>query len=130
MPFPFSKNPDAGLLLLRLFVGIRILYGVQDNILHWSHMKDFETFLEAHHFPFSLFSAIISVYAQAIAGILYIVGWEVRWAAAVMSVNFFIAFFMVHWGQRFEEITTVLFMLVSSLVLLLSGGGRYGLRPV
>ncbi|RYZ56211.1 MAG: DoxX family protein [Chitinophagaceae bacterium] len=130
MPFSFTKNVDAGLLLLRLFVGIRLLYGVQDNILHWSHMKNFEAFLAAHHFPVPLFSAILSVYAQAIAGILYIIGWQVRWAAAVMAVNFCVAFFMVHWGQSFEETTTVLFMLVSSLVLLLSGGGRYGLRTV
>lgn len=85
-------------------------------------MKDFENFLVVYHFPLSLFSAIASVYAQAIAGILYIVGWEVRWASLAMSVNFFIAFFMVHWGQIFEVTTTVLFMLVSSLVLLLSGG--------
>ncbi|NTS42224.1 DoxX family protein [Flavisolibacter sp. BT320] len=92
-------------------------------------MKEFEAFLAAHHFPVPLLAAIVSVYAQAIAGILYIIGWQVRWAAAVMAVNFIVAFLMVHWGQSFEETTTVLFMLVSSFVLLLSGGGRYGLRP-
>lgn len=128
MRFPLSKNVDAGLLLLRLFVGIRLLYGVQDNILHWSHMKNFETFLADHHFPFPLLSALVSVYAQAIAGILFIIGWQVRWAALLMTINFLVAFVMVHWGQTFEQATTVLFMLVSSVVLLLSGGGRYGLR--
>ena len=112
MPFPVSKNVDAGLLVLRLFVAIRLIYGVQDNILHWRHMKEFEAFLAAHHFTVPLLAAIVSVYAQAIAGILYIIGWQVRWAAAVMAVNFIVAFLMVHWGQSFEETTTVLFMLV------------------
>ena len=128
MRFPITKNVDAGLLLLRLFVGIRLLYGVQDNILHWSHMKTFETFLAANGFPIPLFCAVLSVYAQAIAGILFIIGWQVRWAALLMTVNFMVAFIMVHWGQTFEEVTTVLFILVTSAVLLLAGGGKYALQ--
>ncbi|HEV7333541.1 MAG TPA: DoxX family protein [Flavisolibacter sp.] len=128
MPEQFGKNTDAGILLLRLFVGVRLIYGVQDNILHWSHMKTFEAFLAAHHFPLPIVSAIVSVYAQAIAGVLFIIGWQVRWAALFMIINFSVALIMVHWGQTFEQMTTVLFMLVSSLVLLLSGAGRYSLQ--
>jgi putative oxidoreductase len=128
MKFLLSKNVNASLLLIRLFVGIRLLYGVQDNILHWSHMKNFETFLAANGFPVPLVSAIVSVYAQAIAGILFIIGWQVRWAALLMTVNFLAAFVMVHCGQTFEEVTTVLFMLITSIAMLLAGGGRYALQ--
>lgn len=121
----FEKNTDAGLLLLRLFLGVRLIYGVQDNIFHWHHMKTFESFLADHQFPIPLVSAIVSVYAQAFAGVLFIAGWQVRWAALFMVIHFIIALVMVHWGQTFEQMTTVLFMLVSSLVLFVAGAGRY-----
>jgi putative oxidoreductase len=123
----FERNKDIGLLILRLFVGIRLIYGVQDNILNWHHMKEFETFLVQHRFPFPLISAIVSVYAQALAGILLIAGFQVRWAAVLMIINFLIAMLMVHVGQTFEQLTTVLFMLISSMTLLFTGAGRFSI---
>ena len=73
-----EKNKEAGILVLRLFTGIRLLYGVQDNILHWHHMKEFEAFLANYHFPVPLVSAIVSEFVQAAAGVLFIIGWQVR----------------------------------------------------
>ncbi len=99
----FERNNDVGILLLRLFVGIRLIYGVQDNILHWDRMKEFEAFLQQFHFPFPLLCAFVSVYAQALAGILFIVGWLTRWAALAMVVNFLIAILMVHRGQKLDK---------------------------
>ena len=121
----FDRKRDIGLLILRLFVGIRLLYGVQDNLLHWHQMKEFEAFLAQHGFPIPIISAIVSVYAQAIAGLLFIVGFQVRWAAMVMIINFVIAILMVHLGQTFEQMTAVLFMLISATTLLFTGAGKY-----
>ena len=121
----FEKKGGIGIFILRLFLGIRLLYGVVDNILHWDRMKEFEAFLIEHRFPFPLLSAIVSVYAQAIAGLLFIAGWKIRWAAAVMVINFVIALVMVHWGQTFEQMTTVLFMIISAVLLLFTGAGKY-----
>jgi putative oxidoreductase len=123
----FRGKEDVGILLLRLFVGIRLLYGVVDNIVDWGRMKEFETFLSQNQFPFPFFSAIVSVYAQAIAGLLFLAGWQVRWAAILMSINFTVAIVMVHWGQSFDQMTTVLFMFFSSVVLLFTGAGAYRL---
>jgi putative oxidoreductase len=125
MRFLRLPNVDLAILVLRLFVGVRLIYGVQDNILHWSHMKAFELFLQQHKFPLPLFSAILSVYAQAIAGIFFIAGWQVRLAAVMMMVNFVVALVMVHRGQSFEQMTPVLFMLVSAIVLFFAGAGRF-----
>ena len=123
----FRAHRGAGIFILRIFLGIRLIYGVLDNILSWAHMKKFETFLGQFNFPFPLLSAIISVYAQAIAGVLFILGWKTRWAALLMLINFIIALLMVHKGQSFEEMTTVLFMIVSSAVLLFTGAGAWGI---
>lgn len=123
----FERNKDVGILLLRLFAGVRLIYGVQDNVLHWERMKEFEAFLQQFHFPFPLVSAVVSVYAQALAGILFITGWLTRWAALAMIINFIIAILMVHRGQNLEQMTAVLFMLVASLVLLFTGAGKYAI---
>jgi putative oxidoreductase len=120
-------NEDTGNLLLRLFIGVRLIYGVQDNILHWSHMKLFEGFLAQQGFPFPLACAVVSVYAQAVAGLMFILGWKVRWAALLMLVNFVVALVMVHWGESFEQLTVVLFMIFTCILLLFGGGKRYAL---
>lgn len=122
-----EKNIDLGLFILRLFVGIRLIYGVQDNLLQWRHMKEFEAFLAQYHFPVPLVAAIVSVYAQAIAGLLFLIGWKIRFAAILMIINFMVALVMVHWGQTFEQMTVVLFMIISSITLLLTGAGKYSI---
>jgi putative oxidoreductase len=121
----FEKNADLGLLFLRLFIGIRLIYGVQDNILSWKHMKEFEAFLTQFHFPFPLGCAVVSVYVQALSGLMLMIGWYIRLAALLLIINFLVALFMVHWGQSFEEITVVLFLIFTSVLFLFAGAGRY-----
>jgi len=72
-------------------------------------------------------SAVVSVYAQAIAGILFIIGFQTRWTALVMAINFFIAYIMVHRGQPYDQATAVLSMFFISLLFLFAGPGKYSL---
>ena len=123
-----SDRLSAGILILRLFIGIRLVYGVMDNVLSWDHMLAFRDFLQLHEFPFPLVSAIVSVYAQLIAGIMILAGFRIRWAAALMIFNFLVAIFMVHSGQSFEAMTTPLAILFINVFLLLSGAGRYAMK--
>ena len=120
-------NKDIGPLLLRIFISTRLLYGVVDNIASWEKMKEFEAFLKTFGFPFPLLSAVVSVYAQAIAGILLLIGYKTRRAALVMVFNFLIAFVMVHLGQPYDELTAVLSMFFISLLFLFTGAGKYSL---
>ena len=123
----FWKNKDVGILLLRLFIGVRLIYGVLDNVLHWERMIEFADFLRQFRFPFPLVSAIVSVYAQLIAGILILTGWKIRWAALVMVINFLVALIMVHRGQTLEQMTPALAILFSSLLFFFTGAGKYSL---
>ena len=122
-----GTSKGLALLLMRLFIGIRLIYGVVDNVLHWERMKEFAAFLDQFHFPFPLASAVVSVYAQLIAGLMIVAGWKIRWAAAVMILNFLVALFMVHRGQSFEQITPALAMLFGSLLFFFEGAGRYSI---
>ena len=123
----FWKNKDIGILLLRVFIGVRLIYGVADNVLHWDRMIEFKDFLQQNKFPIPLICAIVSVYAQLIAGMLIFVGLKIRWAAGVMVINFLIAIVMVHLGQTFEQMTAVLAILFPSLMFLFTGAGKYSL---
>ncbi len=120
-----DKNKDLGLFLLRLFVGIRLLYGVVDNIADWGRMIEFRNFLEHQGFPLPLVSAMISVYAQFLSGLMIIIGFKIRLAAALMIINFLVALVMVHLHDSFEGMTPALAMLFSSILFLFYGAGKF-----
>ncbi|MDB5250294.1 MAG: DoxX family protein [Segetibacter sp.] len=122
-----NNDPGIGIFILRLFTGVRLIYGVIDNVLNWDRMIEFKDFLEQFHFPLPLISAIVSVYAQLFAGISYLLGWQIRYAAILMIINFTIAVLMVHWGQTFDQMTSPLSMLFISVLLLFQGAGKYSL---
>lgn len=125
----FDTRKDLGILLLRLFIGGRLFYGVIDNVLSWEHMLAFEGFLQANGFPFPLVSAVVSVYAQFICSIMILLGFRIRIAAIVMVINFIVALLFVHiaTGDTVEGMTPALAMLFGSLTLLFTGAGKYSL---
>lgn len=123
----FKNRRDMGVLFLRLFIGVRLIYGVIDNIFSWKKMLEFAAFLENFHFPFPIASAIISVFFQCIAGIMIIVGLKIRLAALLMIGNFLIALLMVHLYDSFEGMTPALAILFASILFLFQGAGKYAL---
>lgn len=121
-------NTSLGLLLLRLFIGLRLIYGVIDNIISWARMKEFEAFLAQFNFPFPLLSANVSVYLQTVCGICILIGYQVRIASMLMVLNFGIALFVhVKMGDTIEGMTPALAMLSGCLCLFFTGAGRYAI---
>jgi len=122
-----DTRKDIGILLLRLFIGGRLFYGVIDNVLSWEDMLAFEGFLQANGFPFPLVSAVVSVYAQFICSIMILLGFRIRIAAFIMVINFIVALVFVHiaTGDTVEGMTPALAMLFGSLTLLFTGAGKY-----
>lgn len=120
--------PDAAVLVLRLFLGCVLVYGVLDNIVSAERMVEFEKFLAQHQFPLPPMAARLSVYAQFICGLLIGLGLFVRAAALVIVVNFLVALGMVHWGLPFSQNIAPLAMLMGSISVALSGPGRYSVE--
>lgn len=114
----YPKQLSIGLLILRLFIGLRLLYGVVDNIISWAQMKEFATFLARFHFPLPIVSAAVSVYAQAVCALFILLGIWVRPAAVVMVANFAIALVAVHFplGDGIEAMTPALALFFGCLV--------------
>jgi len=121
-----KTNTAIGLLILRLFIGLRLIYGVIDNIISWEQMVEFSKFLTTHGFPMPLVSAVVSVYVQFIGALLMLVGYKTRLAALVLVVNFIVALFAVHIpiGDTVEGMTPALAMLFGCLTLFFTGSGK------
>lgn len=124
-----ERNKDLGIFFLRVFIGLRLIYGVADNVLSWEHMKAFEAFLAANNFPFPLGSAVLSVYAQLICGLMILTGFHIRVASLFMVINFMIALLMVHRSDTIEGMTPALAMLFSCLLFLFYGAGKIAIGP-
>ncbi len=119
-----EKYKDFGALFLRLVVGSFLVYGTQDNVFSYKQMQEFEHFLAARGVPFPLLAAFVSVYAQFVCGILFIVGAATRAAAVVMIINFIAALFIAHRGDSFRDMLAALMMLASAIFFLLHGAGK------
>ncbi len=119
-----DKNSDIGVFLLRLFVRLRLLYGLCPIILSWNSMLGFRDFLQKYHFPLPLVSAVVSVYVQLIASLMVLLGWKIRYAALLLIMNFTVAWLMVDRHRSIEDMTPALAILFSSLLFLFQGAGN------
>ena len=119
-----QRHRDYGALLLRLLVGIFIIHGVQDNILSWKQMKEFEHFLAGRGVPFPLFAAHLSVYAQFICGLSVLLGAFLRLTSLVFIINFICAIVIAHLGQSFRQMLPALMMMAAGVFFVFHGAGR------
>ena len=121
-----KPNPALGLLLLRSFIGTRLLYGVVDNIFSWEQMLEFSEFLSAHGFPFPLISAVVSVYIQFFGGLFILLGFKTRLAAVILVINFMVALLAVHIpiNDTVEGMTPAIAMLFGCLTLFFTTAGK------
>ena len=87
-------------------------------------MLEFRGFLAQFKFPVPLASAIVSVYAQCVCAVLYLLGLFTRPAAVVMIFNFTFALLMVHLGDPYPPAALAFAMFSGSLFLLLYGPGE------
>lgn len=83
------------LLALRLLVGTFLVWGVLDNLLDRARMLEFARFLDVHGFPWPLFCAHLSAWAQLLCGLAFITGIGFRTGGLLCAVNFTVAIAMV-----------------------------------
>lgn len=122
----FDAKEHIGILLLRLFIGGRLLYGVIDNVLNGERMIEFAEFLEANHFPFPLVNATISVYVQFLGSIFILIGFKIRIASIFLVFNFLVALIFVHLriNDTVEGMTAALAMLFGCLTFVFTGANK------
>jgi putative oxidoreductase len=127
---PLSRGADAALLLVRVTVGAFLIYGVWDNIVSAERMAEFAGFLAKFGFPAPGFMAPLSVWAQFLCGVAFILGVATRWAGLVCAFNFIVAIAMVdHLGGVRASFPSACLVVVG-LYLATHGAGRLAIDSV
>ena len=121
---------DLTLLLLRVFVGLFLIWGVWDNVTDSARMREFADFLAKHRFPNPAILAPLSVYVQLLAGLGFVLGLFTRWSGILCAINFIVAIWMV---DRFAGMRGVFpsgCLVFIGLYLATHGAGRFSLDAV
>ena len=122
-----ARFADVGLLLLRCATGVFLVYQSHDNVLSAARMAEFAKFLDHFGFAYPTLMAPLSVYAQFLTGIAFVLGLLTRWAGLVTCVNFIVALWMVDSLNPYPGWWPSGALIVIGLYLGLKGSGRYGM---
>jgi uncharacterized membrane protein YphA (DoxX/SURF4 family) len=122
-----ARFADFGLLLLRCVTGVFLIYQSHDNIFSPARMDEFVKFLTQFGFAYPEIMAPLSVYAQFLAGIGFILGLFTRLFGLITCANFIVAVWMVHSPDPFPTWWPALVLVFLGLYFGLRGSGRYGL---
>lgn len=124
-----ARFGDISLLALRIVVGAFLIYGVWDNLVSPARMAELVGFLAKFGFPVPEFMAPLSVWAQFLCGVAFVLGLLTRWAGLICAFNFVVAIAMVdhHAGIRGSFPAAALVMI--GLYLAAHGGGSFSMDP-
>jgi putative oxidoreductase len=122
---------EVGRLLLRLTLGVLMLF---HGIAKITGSLDFiRRLVEAHGLP--AWTAYSIYIPEVLAPVLLIVGWFSRVGAALILLEMLLIFGLVHRGDFFTlsrsgawAVETEVFYLMTALVVLLIGPGRYAIN--
>jgi putative oxidoreductase len=120
----FEKHRAYAALFIRLIVGSFIIWGVQDNILSYERMQEFERFLAARGVPLPLLAAFVSAYVQFICGVSILLGAFIRLTSIPFIINFIAALTIAHRRDTFAGMFPALMMLAAGFFFLFHGAGR------
>lgn len=124
---------DLALLLNRIIFGIFIVFGHGWGKLERIIEGDFQ-FSEVFGLP-SWLNLILVVFAEVVCGIALLLGFQTRWASALLILTMFVAGFIVHGSHPFfmtnaegggSKELAILFM-AGFIISFLLGGGKFSL---
>lgn len=124
---PLQRFDDAALLLLRVLVGAFLVWGVADNLVSAERMHEFRDFLAGAGFIWPGFMARLSVWAQFLVGVAFILGLATRWAGLVCAINFVVAIVMVDVAGGIRGMFPSACLVLIGLYLATHGAGRFSL---
>lgn len=120
-----ALNLDAGLLILRVFVGLTMLFSHG-----WGKMlKVFDG-----DFGFAdvlgmgpTVSLLLAVFAEVICSAFLALGWYTRFALIPLIITMLVAVFIIHADDPFSKQEFGLLYLIPYFALFLTGPGKYSL---
>jgi putative oxidoreductase len=125
-----ARHANLGLLALRCATGLFLVYQSHDNVLSAARMAEFAKFLDHFGFIYPTVMAPLSVYAQFLCGIAFILGLFTRWAGLITCFNFIVALWMVDSANPYPGWWPSGILIFLGLYFGLRGSGCYGLDAV
>ena len=122
-----QRFADATLLLLRLFIGIFLVWGVWDYITSHERMQAFVEFLRKYAFMAPNLLAPVSAWLQLAIGLAFVLGLFTRWAGILCAVHFTVAIAMVDYHGGMRGIFPAGCLVVIGLYLATHGAGRFSI---
>jgi putative oxidoreductase len=120
-----ARFADCAVLAMRLFIGAFLVWGVWDNIVSSERMHEFVGFLAKFQFPMPDFMARLSVWAQFIIGVSFILGLFTRWAGIFCMINFVVAIAMVDRFAGMRGAFPSACLVAMGLYFATAGAGRF-----
>lgn len=121
----YGKNIDLSLLLLRLAAGgFMLTHGYGKMVRLFNGTFEFAD-------PIGLgveVSLVLTVFAEVVCASFILLGILPRLAAIPLIITMLVAVFIVHADDGFKKQELALFYLISYLVILLLGAGKYSLQ--
>ena len=122
-----QRFSDFALLLLRIFVGLFLIWNVWDKVSSPERMQDFIAFLGKHEFPSPGILAPLCVYLQLAIGVAFVLGLVTRWAGIFCAIIFVIAIVKVDSSGGMRGIFPSGCLVVIGLYLATHGAGQYSI---
>jgi putative oxidoreductase len=126
-----SAAHDLGLLLVRLILGIVLMFHGSQKLFGWFDgmgMEKFTQFLEEWQIPMPQISAYLSAGTEFFGGALLILGFLTRLVAIPVVINMLVAIITVHrnaFAHKDDGMEYALMLCVVALALVFMGAGRF-----
>ncbi|MCI4671756.1 MAG: DoxX family protein [Bacteroidia bacterium] len=127
----FKSNPDMANAILRIFIGLMfIAHGIGKVVLYGGISETVENFVHVKHFP--AWSAYPSIFIEAIAGLMLVLGVKNRIAAlSLMPITIGIIIYHFQFGWIFSKPNGgweyPQFIFISLLTVFFIGEDKYSL---
>jgi putative oxidoreductase len=119
-----SFNADTACLLLRIIFGGLFIYHGYTKLLSFDEIAPvFKDYIGIG----SRLSLILVIFAELGCGFLVAIGFLTRLSVIPIFITMLVAFFMAHAGDPFQEKVLPFVYLLLSVVIFLSGGGKYSI---
>ncbi len=125
-----STTDSWGLLGLRLVTGvIFIAHGLPKfGFMGGGGLEGTAASLGGMGIPLPMLSAVLVASAETVGGVMLIVGFMTRFAAATQVIAMLVAIFMVHWSNGLTAnggYQWALLLAAAAFTLMMDGAGRY-----
>jgi putative oxidoreductase len=106
---------------MRLVLGASMAFHGYEKVIPHGALNHYAHYVTTLHLPYWL--GYVSAFTELAGGILLIIGLLTRFAAALVAINMFVAFFTVGIHQGFGIYNYILALAAIATMLLFYGGG-------